>query len=86
MIKKESTLKLETEYFSNHTELNSTVFLAYSSSEDKNYTNPIDEFIQNIQMHNYKGLKLVTQIFEDQIHLLMYPTALPNGLKTIFKP
>ena len=44
-----------------------------------------DEFIRNIQMRNYEGLKFVSQIFEGETHISVYSTALTNGLKTIFK-
>jgi len=79
-------LILETEYFNKHKELNRTVYVYYSSLENKDYTNPIDEFIQNIQIHNYKGLRLVTKIFEGETHMSVPSVAITNGLKTIFKP
>ena len=78
-------LKLETEYFRKHIELNCTVYIYYGSLENNNYTNPINEFIQNIQTHNYKGMRLVTRIFEGETHLSVLSVAMTNGLKTIFK-
>ena len=48
-----SVLKMETEYFTNHKELNKTVYIAYGSLDDKDWIiNPTDEFIKNIKMHN----------------------------------
>jgi len=84
--RKKRTLKLETEYFRNHKELNATVYMTYGSLESKIFTNTIDEFISNIQMHNYKELRLVTRIFEGETHLSVPSTAFTNGLKTIFIP
>jgi hypothetical protein len=82
-----SVLKMETEYFTNHKELNKTVYIAYGSLDDKDWIiNPTDEFIKNIKMHNYNGLKIVPQIFEGETHISVYSTALTNGLKTLFKP
>ena len=81
-----SILKLESEYFSNHKQLNSTVYMAYGSLEDVDYTNPIDEFIKNIQAHNYQGLKLVTRIFEGETHMSVPSVGITNGLRTIFIP
>jgi predicted alpha/beta superfamily hydrolase len=82
-----SVLKMETEYFTNHKELNKTVYIAYGSLDDKDWIiNPTDEFFKNIKMHNYNGLKFVPQIFEGETHISVYSTALTNGLKTLFKP
>ena len=81
-----SMFKLESEYFGNHKELNKTVSMAYGSLENKDYTNPIDEFIQNIQAHNYQGLKLVTRIFEGETHMSVPSAAINHGLRTLFKP
>ena len=81
-----SILKLESEYFSNHKQLNSTVYMAYGSLEEVDYTNPIDEFIKNIQAHNYQGLKLVTRIFEGETHMSVPSVGITNGLRTIFIP
>ena len=79
-------LQLEPEYFNKHKELNRSVYVYYGSLENKDYTNRIDEFIQNIQTHNYKGLRLVTKIFEGETHMSVLSVAITNGLKTIFKP
>jgi predicted alpha/beta superfamily hydrolase len=82
-----SILKLETEYSSNHKELNKTVYIAYGSLDDKDWViNPTDEFIQMIKMRNYQGLKFVPQIFEGETHISVFSTAHTNGLKTLFKP
>jgi predicted alpha/beta superfamily hydrolase len=80
-----SILKLETEYFSNHTELNNTVYMAYGSLDNKEaIINPTNELIQMLLMHNYKGLRLVTRIFEGETHYSLPSTAITNGLKTLF--
>jgi uncharacterized protein len=84
-----SLLKLEAEYFSNHKELNAIVYLSIGSLENWNnneFINNLNELSQNIQAHNYKGLTLVTRIFEGETHSSVTSTALSNGLKTIFKP
>ena len=82
-----SVLKLETEYFVNHKELNRTVYIAYSSLDDKeDITYPTDEFIKMIQMHNYNGLKLVKGILEGQTHASGFAIGITNGMKTLFHP
>ncbi len=79
-------IKLETEYFNRYKELNRTVYAYYGSLENKDYTNPIEDFIQNIQTHHYKGLRLVSNIFEGETHMSVPSVAITHGLKTIFKP
>lgn len=86
-----SLLKLEAEYFSNQKELNKIVYLDIGSLEDKipynqESINLINELSQNIRVHNYTGLTLVTRIFEGETHSSVPPAALSNGMRTIFHP
>jgi len=82
-----SILKLETEYFRNHKELDCTVYMAYGSLDSKELIiDPTNELIQMIQMHNYQGLKLFTRVFEGETHVSVYSTAITNGMKTLFNP
>jgi uncharacterized protein len=85
-----SLLKLEAEYFNNHKELNKIVLLDIGSLENKipfneQSINLINELSQNIQAHNYKGLTLVTRIFEGETHPSVTSAALSNGIRTLFK-
>jgi len=85
-----SLIKLEAEYFSNHKELDKIVLLDIGSLENKipfneESINLINELSQNIRTHNYKGLKLVTRIFEEESHSSVTSTALSNGLRILFK-
>jgi predicted alpha/beta superfamily hydrolase len=82
-----SVLNLESEYFVNHKELNKAVYIAYGSLDNKEVIiSPATELIQMIQMHNYKGLRLVTRVFEGETHMSVPSVAITNGLKTLFKP
>ena len=82
-----SVLKLESEYFVNHKELNKAVYLAYGSLDSKEVIiSPATELIQMIQTHNYNGLRLVTRVFEGETHMSVPSVAITNGLKTLFKP
>jgi len=82
-----SVLKLESEYFVNHKELNKAVYIAYGSLDSKEVIiSPATELIQMIQMHDYKGLRLVTRVFEGETHMSVPSVAITNGLKTLFKP
>jgi hypothetical protein len=82
-----SVLKLESEYFVNHKELNKAVYIAYGSLDSKEVIiSPATELIQMIQTHNYNGLRLVTRVFEGETHMSVPSVAITNGLKTLFKP
>ena len=82
-----SVLKLESEYFVNHKELNKAVYIAYGSLDSKEVIiSPATELIKVIQMHNYRGLRLVTRVFEGETHMSVPSVAITNGLKTLFKP
>jgi hypothetical protein len=82
-----SVLKLESEYFVNHKELNKVVYIAYGSLDSKEVIiSPATELIQMIQTHDYKGLRLITRVFEGETHMSVPSVAITNGLKTLFKP
>jgi uncharacterized protein len=82
-----SVLKLESEYFVNHKELNKAVYIAYGSLDSKEVIiSPTTELIEMIQMHNYNGLRMVTRVFEGETHMSVPSVAITNGLKTLFKP
>ncbi len=77
--------KLETEYFSKHKELNCNVYIYYASMDGKDeIINPTNEFIKNIKAHNYKGINLVTRIYEEETHTSVPAVAITYGLRTFF--
>jgi uncharacterized protein len=84
-----SLIKQEAEFFCNHKELNNIVFLSIGSLEnwnDNEFIKNLNELSKNIQSRNYKGLTLVTRIFEGETHTSVAPTAFSNGLRILFKP
>ena len=81
-----SILKTEADYFSKHKDLNKIVYMAYGSSDNKDWViDPTNEFIQVLQMRKYEGLKFTQQVFKGETHISVYPIALTHGLKTVFK-
>jgi predicted alpha/beta superfamily hydrolase len=83
-----SLLELEADYFSNHKDLNKTVYLSIGSLEnwnDNEFIDNLNELSKNIQAHNYNGLTLVTRIFEGETHSSVPPAVLDNGMRTLFK-
>lgn len=81
-----SILKMEEEYFSNHKDLNKLVYMTYGSLDSKEVIiNSTNELMQTIQKRNYERLRFATRIFEGETHISVFPTALTNGLKSIFE-
>jgi hypothetical protein len=82
-----SILNTEAGYFSNHKDLNKTVYLAYGSLDNSDWTiNPTNEFIKAVKGHNYSGFKFSTEVFKGETHISVYPIALTHGLKYLFRP
>jgi uncharacterized protein len=81
-----SILKTEADYFSNNKELNKVVYIAYGSSDNKDWViDPTNELIGIMQLHKYENLKFSTQVFNGETHVSVFPVALTHGLKTLFK-
>jgi predicted alpha/beta superfamily hydrolase len=79
--------KLENEYFSRHKELNCNVYIYYASMDSKDeIINPANELIQSIKIHNYKGINLITRIYEGETHMSVPAVAITYGLRALFKP
>jgi predicted alpha/beta superfamily hydrolase len=81
-----SILKTEADYFSNHKELKKSVYIAYGSLDNRDWTiDPTNELLKVIEKHNYTGLQFSSQIFDGETHVSVYPIALTHGLKAVFK-
>jgi uncharacterized protein len=81
-----SVLKLESEYFADNKNLKKAIYFAYGSLDNKEVViDPANELIRMIQMHNYKGLRMVKKEFEGETHMSVPSVAITNGLKTIFR-
>ncbi len=84
--KNENILKLESAYSINHKALNKKVYIAYGSLDNKSWViDPTKDFISNIQLHSYEGLRFVPEVLEGETHISSYATGLTHGLKTLFR-
>jgi uncharacterized protein len=82
----ENILKLESEYSISHKALHKKVYIAYGSLDNKSWIiDPANDFIANIQLHNYEGLKFVPEILQGETHISSYAPALTHGLKILFR-
>jgi uncharacterized protein len=78
-------LRMEIEYSTKNKELNRILYFADGTLKDPVWTdNPNEEFIANIKSHNYSGLVFISQIYKEETHISVFPTAITNGLKTMF--
>jgi predicted alpha/beta superfamily hydrolase len=82
--KNNSIFHLETEYFRIHKDLNTTVYIAYGSMDKLISIDNVVKFQQILKTHNYKGLNLVTRVFEGETHMSLPSTATADGLRTLF--
>jgi uncharacterized protein len=81
-----SILNTEADYFRTHKDLNKSVYLAYGTLDDKDWTiNPTNEFIKAVQGHSYAGFKFATEVFKGETHISVYPMAMTHALKLLFK-
>lgn len=81
-----SILKTEADYYNKHKELNKIVYMAYGSSDDKDWViDPTNELIRIMQAHKYDSLKFISQVFNGETHISVFPIALTHGLKMVFK-
>lgn len=81
-----SILYTEASYFNDHKDLNKTVYLAYGSLDDPDWTiNPTNEFIKAVKEHNYSGFRFVPEIFKGETHISVFPVAMTHGLKLMFR-
>jgi uncharacterized protein len=81
-----SILRMENNYAASHTSMHKSIYIAYGSLDNKGWViNPTDEFIKNIQTHNYEGIRFVPQILDGETHISSFATALTHGLKTLYR-
>ena len=81
-----SILVTEADYYRRHKELHKTVYLAYGSLDNRDWTiDPTNELLKVITKHNYEGFKFNNQVFSGETHISVFPVALTHGLKMVFR-
>lgn len=78
-------LKLENSFSQINKRLDKMVYVAYGLNDDKKWIiDPTNEIMDQIQKHNYEGLRIKFKTFEDETHISVIGPAMINGLKYIF--
>jgi len=52
--------------------------------EHERFRNPFVRLINSIEERNYKGLKLITKIADDETHYSIIPYIVTHGLNKVF--
>lgn len=77
---------LEKKYFSRNKELNANVFVMMGGLDSKeNYLVPGSEFVETLRNRDYKGFKMYTHRYDNDTHFSVFPVALADGIKAIYK-
>jgi predicted alpha/beta superfamily hydrolase len=78
-------LKLENSFSKINKKLDKMVYLPYGLNDNKKWIiEPTNELMDQIQKHNYEGLKIKFKTFEDETHIAVIGPAMINGFKYIF--
>lgn len=75
----------EKDYASNHKDLPAILFMSQGSLEDNSSIADMYEMAGRLESHNYKNLKLETQIFDGEDHPSCYPAGITRALRIIYK-
>jgi len=79
------SLRFETEYATEHSDLPATVFIGAGSLEPEFVVNNLLKPEKAFQNRNYPNLNLHTHIFEGETHLSVIPYKISTGLKVVYK-
>ncbi len=71
-------------FITENDELNGKVFISYGSLEPEIMLPSINSFINTLEERNYKGLKLTTQIFENETHTSVVAASTSHALKVLY--
>lgn len=74
--------KQEAEFARSHSELPVKLYLAVGGSEG--LTSSVEQFMQIVRSHHYKGLKLETRVIEGERHASNKPELFNRGLRFLF--
>ena len=65
------------------TELDATVFIAYGSLEIPCIIQPARRMLDSLSTHRYTGLDLQSQVFPDEVHMSVLPSAVGRALQAL---
>ncbi len=81
----EKLFQMEKSFAEKNKKLNAQVFMTVGNKEGESMLTPITAFADSLKTHNYSGLILTTQIFEDEGHFSVVPASISRTLRTLYK-
>ena len=82
---KEKIFEIEKSFAEKNKNLNAQVFITIGSREGESMVAPMTAFADSLKTHNYSGLTLTTQVFEDEGHFSVVPASISRTLRTLYK-
>lgn len=85
MLDNEFILKQEKSFAEKNSKLNASVYTTIGSLEDSTFIKPWNHLVASINSHNYEGLKLKSEIANNETHYTIIPYIATHGLKAVFE-
>ncbi len=85
MLDDEFLLKLEKSFAEKNSNLNVSAYTTIGSLEDSTFIEPWKRLVGSIKAHEYKGLKLKSEIANNETHYTIIPYIATHGLKSEFE-
>jgi len=82
---KEKIFEIEKYFAKRNKNLNAQVFITVGSKEGESMVPKMTAFADSLKSHNYIGLTLTSQIFEDEGHFSVVPASISRTLRTLYK-
>ena len=79
-------LSLENTFAKEHSGLAANVFISVGSLEGEPMVNPITAFANALISHNYKGLTVKSQIFDNETHVSVSAASNSRTLRVLYAP
>ena len=77
--------KIERSFAEKNKSLKAQVFLTVGNKEGESMVAQMMAFADSLKKHNYSGLALTIQIFEDEGHFSVVPASISRTLRTLYK-
>jgi len=85
MLDDEFILKQEKSFAEKNSKLNASVYTTIGSLEDSTFIKPWNHLVASIKSHSFEGLKLKSEIANNETHYTIIPYIATHGLKAVFE-
>ncbi|RZM24273.1 MAG: alpha/beta hydrolase [Pedobacter sp.] len=81
----EKIFEIEKSFAEKSKNLNAQVFITVGSREGEAMVPKMTAFADSLRLHNYIGLTLTSQVFEDEGHFSVVPASISRTLRVLYK-